>query len=245
MRYDNYVLSKKEWLICVAQYLMITGMVSILFYDSAKAFLMLIPFFYVFVKRRKEKLREKRLNELKCQFIQMISSMAAALVAGFSIENALKEAYTDMVNLYEDGAIILEELNQMINRIHLGTRIEEVFSDFADRTGSEEINDFATVFEVAKKSGGRFSDVIDKCVQIIRSEIEIETEIQILISGKKFEQKIMNIIPFALIAALRVTSPDMIGILYHNLTGIIIMTLCLCVYVISLALAEKISDIRC
>ena len=245
MKYNVYMFSKKEWIICIAQYLFLTGMVSILFYDSLMVILLILPFFYVYMKRQKRILCEKRLYEIKVQFLQMISSMSTALIAGFSVENALKEAYSDMKNMYEDGAIIITELEHMLNKIHLGARIEEEISDFADRTGSEEIRDFATVFEVAKKSGGKFSDVIENCIQIIRSSIETETEIQILISGKKYEQKIMNIMPFVLIAALRFTSPDMIGVLYHNPSGIIIMTFCLCIYIAALAMAEKISDIRC
>lgn len=245
MRYDIYVFSKTEWIICIAEYILLSVVVSFLFYDSIYFALIMVPFMWVYIKRKKRKLLEKRSHELKSQFVQMIASMSTALSAGFSVENSLKESFTDMKNIYEGEAIIINEMKQMLKQIHLGIRIEEVISDFAERTGLEEIIDFARVFEIAKKSGGRFVDVYENCVQIIRSGMETEAEIQILISGKKFEQRIMNIIPFALIAALRITSPDMIGILYHNLSGIIIMTICLCVYCIALLLAEKISDIRC
>lgn len=244
MRYDNYVFCPKEWAIYSIEYLFLCGAVAYLFYDSLIAFFVFLPGSIFYFKRVKKKCIANRINDLKGQFIQMISCMSTSLCAGLSIENSLIEARKDIRKMYE-SEIMLSELNDMIAKMNLGIRLEDLLMDFSNRTGVEEIKDFAVVFGIAKRSGGKFSEIIERCSSMMISNRETESQIQIMLSGKKYEQKIMSIIPFILIASLRYTSPDFIGVFYHNVPGNIMMTICLLIYALSIYLAEKICNIKC
>ena len=244
MNYKKYSFSKKEWFFHIVEYILLAGAVSNLFFDSLIAFFIFLPFGYFFIKLSGRKLKEKRVNELKTEFIQAISFMGTSLAAGISMENSLKEARDELNRVYESGSLMCEELNRMLTQMELGIRLEELMDDFAERSGVTEIKDFSTVFKIARKGGGKYTDVINNCIEMISSNQEMERDIQILISGKRFEQKIMNIIPFVLIGCLKIASPDLIGILYHNVTGAIIMTICLGIYIGAIALSEKIADIK-
>ena len=245
MNYDKYKFSAKEWILYGLEYLVISAVVAYLFYDSLLVFVILIFFSFIYFRIRKQKNKEKRIIELKNQFIQMISCMATSLRAGFSVENSLIEATKDIEKMFGENSVMAKELQNMIIQINLGMRIEELMSDFSDRTGVEEIKDFATVFSIAKKSGGKFSEIIERCSLMMVANRDTENQIEILISGKKYEQRILSIIPFVLIAALRYTSSDFIEVLYHNLFGEVLMSVCLLIYLLSLYLSEKISNIKC
>lgn len=245
MRYDKYNLSTKEWVIFSLEYLAIIGIISFLFYDSLLAFFLLFPFFLLFIKIVKRICINNRLEELKTQFIQMISYMATSIEAGLSIENSVIEAQKDIIKMYDKESVMAKELDSILSQMDSGKRLEDIMLDFSDRTGVEEIKDFATVFIIAKKSGGRFSEIIKRSINVMISNKETEKQIQILISGKRYEQRILSIVPFIIIASLRFTSGDFISSLYHNPFGILIMTGCLLIYFYSIYLSEKISNIKC
>ena len=244
MRYDTYIFSRKEIFIYCLEYLAIDITIAFLFYDSVWAGLILLPGIYIFFKYKKTTLKKKREDILKTEFIQTIASFSTAIASGFSSENALKEAKNDIDRMFE-GSYMSAELGYMIGRIGLGVRIESVLFDFADRTGIREIRDFATVFAIAKKNGAAFGSSIIRCVNIMEEAKDTEREIEVLLSGKKYEQKIMTLIPVVLIAYLRYSSPDFIAVWYHNLMGIVVMTVCLGAYMGSAVLTGRIMDIRC
>lgn len=245
MKYDKYIFNKKEWMEYISLFIGINAIISYLFYDSLIAFLIFLLFFPIFIRIVKKICMDKRIKDLKVQFIQMISLMATSLKAGFSVENSLKETKKDIEKMYESKSMIGVEIDNMISQINMGRRLEDVMIDFSDRTNVMEIKDFAIVFSIAKRSGGKFSEVIERCSGMMLSTLETERQIQILISGKKYEQKVMTVIPFILIASLRYTSPDFVKALYHNGFGILIMTICLMIFLLSIYLSEKISNIKC
>ena len=50
--------------------------------------------------------------------------------------------------------------------------------------------------------------------------------------------------PLVITLYLRLTSPEYIDVLYGNVMGIIVMTICLLIYAAAVMLAQKITDIN-
>ena len=73
---------------------------------------------------------------------------------------------------------------------------------------------------------------------------ETEKQIEVMISAKKMEQNIMNVIPLFMILFLQISSGDYMDILYGNPIGIICMSICLMGYGLSIYLAQKIMKIQ-
>ena len=53
----------------------------------------------------------------------------------------------------------------------------------------------------------------------------------------------MCMIPFFILFYMDVTSKGYFDVLYHNLVGIIIMTVCLGIYIFAFFMSEKITEI--
>ena len=244
MRYDTYTFCKKEIVRIALEYLLLISVVAYLFYDSIWAAGVLLPGIWFYFKLRRQYLMNRRRDEVKTQFIQMIASFSTAVGAGYSVENSLCEAKVDIDRMFE-GSYMSRELEQMINKVKIGTRIESVLFDFAQRSGIQEIRDFAIVFSITRKNGAGFASSITRCVDIMESQKDTEREIEVLLSGKKYEQMIMTVIPIVILAYLRYTSPDFVAVWYHNNLGVAVMTVCLGIYVGSFYLARRITDIRC
>ena len=57
-------------------------------------------------------------------------------------------------------------------------------------------------------------------------------------------KRIMCIIPIVIMLYLRLETGDFMDVLYHNLFGIIVMSTCLMVYIVSYFMAEKVIAIE-
>lgn len=115
---------------------------------------------------------------------------------------------------------------------------------FAEESKVEDIMYFAEIFRYAKRSGGDLMAVIKNTAQIIQQKEEVMSEVDTIISGKKMEQRVMSLIPAVIVIYLKVTAKEFIQPLYGNIAGIIIMTVCLAVYVVSDMWAKRIVNIE-
>ncbi len=97
---------------------------------------------------------------------------------------------------------------------------------------------------IAKKSGGDLLLIIRSTVRTIREKIEVQNEIQTMMSGKRLEQKVMNIIPFGILLYVRLTSKGLLDAMYGNMLGITVMTACLAVYFAAVFVAGKIVSVE-
>ena len=193
-----------------------------------------------FIKKEEEKKARQNLN---FQFKDMLVSMTAALRAGYSVENALGEAYKEMVLTYTAESEICTELNIMLNQLKVGIAAEEVFAEFAQRTEIEDINTFAAVFKIAKRSGGDMAAVMKKTASDIAAKADIRNEISVLISAKRLEQNIMMLMPAAIIVYIDLTSDGLLDSLYGNAAGVLIMTACLALYALAWYMGYRITEI--
>lgn len=241
VNYKCYYFSIFELIRFILEGCCILGFVSFLFYDSFVPFLILIfPFLYFYLDKKQKMLCEKRKQDLSRQFREVILAVSSHLQAGFSIENAFYEAYRDIKVLYGRESLMAGELAWLSRRLNNNEQVEQVLTELAQRSGLEDIGEFAGVFAIAKRGGGDIRSIIARTAAIIGDKIEVKREIETIMSEKKLEQKIMQGMPFFLIGYLSLTSPGFFDGLYHNLFGILLMTGCLVVYVAACWLAERI-----
>jgi len=223
---------------------LIFALVLYLFYRSLPAMLLLPIFAYVYHKYYKKQLIKQAKEKMNGQFRDALVSLAAALRAGYSVENGLKESYGEMSVMYGDNSPICLELKKVINSIALGLPAEDAFYEFAERSGTEDIATFADVFGIAKRTGGDLVEIIRKTSADISAKVDTKNEISVLVSAKKLEQNIMSLMPIAIILYIDFTSDGLLDPLYGNPVGIAIMTVCLGLYIFAYFLGRKIIEIE-
>ena len=244
VNYDIYRFSIKEIVFFSLQGMCLIGCISYFFYHSIYAFFLGLPFLFFYFKRKRNICKKKRKELLTIQFMDSIQSFSAALMVGYSIENAWREAYQDMKLLHKNDEDIMIELQYMMRQMDNNGILENLLLDFARRTGISDIWDFAQIFAIAKRSGGDLNGIIKKSVDTICAKIQVKREIQIAIASKKYEQKVMSVIPIGIIAYISFTTPHYFDVLYHNAAGVLIMSACLLLYGFAFIMSEKIMDIE-
>ncbi len=199
-----------------------------------------LPWF-VYQKRRQSE-RNRRIVGI--QFRDAISSVLTCLKAGYSAENAFLEAFHDMEMLYGKKSLICSALGKLKKGLKNNIPIEKLIYKMGRDTGNPDIMDFAEVFAVAKKSGGNMTQIISRTISVISQKMDVEKEIDVLISAKRMEARIMNLVPFFIIFYISLTSSGFFDPLYHNLFGIIFMTVCAGLYFAAYIMSERIVNIN-
>lgn len=228
--YSVYRLCRKEVIKYTVVYLMMDAVISYLFFESYIAFVLLLSGLGCFLHERRKTLQKIRAERIKRQFLDGIQMMLASLQAGYSAENALQESVRELVKVYEPDEIIVREFRLISARLSMSRNLEELFLDFGRRSAVEDIISFAEVLVTTKRSGGDLLAVIRNTVSCIRQKQETLQEIETSLSGKVMEQNIMSMIPVLILAYIKLSSPEFLEIMYGNVTGISVMTICFLVY---------------
>lgn len=244
MEYSTYFLSKKEMTVCIGKGLLAGMLAAWILYQSIYGIATAFLFIPLCIQREKRKRKERRKETLLLQFRDAMQSVAAALQAGYSMENAWRESEKEMTELYGQDGIFVGELHQINRAVGMNQPIEKLLYEFALRSDCEDIQNFSDVFLYAKRSGGDFHKIIATTIEHISDKIEVEREVQTVISAKKMEQKIMNVIPVFIILYLNLTSGEFLEPLYGNLFGICVMTGALGAYLVAIMVSEKMTAIK-
>jgi tight adherence protein B len=242
--YNGYHYAGKEKLKYLLQGVTIIVVLGYLFYKHLLGILLLTPLIYFYMKGKKRSLIKDRKWKLNLEFRDGILAISAALEAGYSAENAIEEARKDLGQIYPEDAMIIQELSYMVNQIRMNVTLEKVLEDFAIRSQVEDILSFSEVFNTAKRTGGDLINVIKLTGNVINDKIEVKREIITLISAKRMEANIMKGIPVLILIYLSLSSPGFLSPLYHNIFGVIVMSILLLFYLGAYQVIERIVAIE-
>ena len=244
MDYGKYQFEKKEELRCILISVVFSILAAWLLYKSVIGMLLIIVIYPFYKKTYRKKCIERQQSELIGQFKDMILSVSAALLSGYAIENAWREAEKEICELYGEQSYMAVELKDMNAGIRMNQSVEQLFYEFALRSRNEDIMNFSEVFRYAKRSGGNFGKILHRAAMRISEKQEIEQEIQTVIAGKRMEQTVMNVIPVGILGYLNVTAGDFMEPLYGNLFGNCVMTGAFAAYLGVIYVSGKIMRIK-
>lgn len=244
LRYDRYEMSVKEYILYGIEGALLIAIFGYFFYRSIVITLFCSPTIIIFFQFKKKELCEKKRKDLQVQFKDMLVSISGSVRAGYSLENAFAESYRDMVMFHGESSIIAKENKNIINGLKNSVSITDLVFDMGERSGISDIKDFAGILTIGKKAGGKLAQMLDSYIHVEEEKISTLEEIETIISAQKYEQKVMNIVPFFIVLYIEMTSKGFFNCLYTSIFGRVVMTGCLVLYLGSVYLASKVTDIR-
>ena len=242
--YEEYRFSVTEILKYLVQGLLLCGAVDYLFYQNPWLMFLALPVTVFFLKWKKKGLIRERKKNLNYQFKDALNALSVAVQAGYSVENAVMACSRDLERLYPQETDIVREFHYMETQLKVSVPVEELLMSFGDRSGIEDIENFAAVFYTAKRTGGDMNRIIQTSSRMLGDKIDVRKEIETTLAAKKAEQMIMSLMPAGIILYLKMTSPGFLEVLYGNPFGILAMSLCLGIYGLSYWLGRRIVDIE-
>lgn len=215
-----------------------------LFYQSVAIMmgcLLLLPFYRNERRKVREQEDKRRLNR---GFADALSSFSAALEAGYSAENAVRETVRDLALLYPEDEPIYREFRYLQHQLQNNQSLEKAFADMAEKTQDEDMLCFAEVFEIAKRSGGDLIRVIRTTERTMAERAEVKREIRTILTAKRLEANIMNLMPCGILLYFLICDPVYLQPLYETMAGRVVMTVLLVVYAGCVRMTDRITQIE-
>ena len=208
----------------------ITLITAWLYYRSFWMAVPLLPILLWHLHMMEEEGARKKDAEFQAQFKEAVLSVSAALNTGYSVENAFHEAHKELRRIYTEEDRIMRELQIITRQLRMNISMEQVLEEFGVRLGAGDVRNFAAVFVSAKKSGGNMIAIIQDTVKQIGDKIDVKREIDMILAAKKYDFRVMSMIPYAIIGYMSLSFPEFMDSLYGNVLGIGVMTVCLGIY---------------
>ncbi|MDE7432066.1 MAG: hypothetical protein K2N34_09150 [Lachnospiraceae bacterium] len=197
----------------------------------------------MFVPVRNSQIIDKNRRKLNSQFRDMLEAFTTSLGAGKNVRDSFKSVYDDLKVQYDEEAFILKELEIIIDGMNNNVDVEELLMDFGIRSGNDDIYSFANVFKISFRKGGNIKDTIRNTHEILNDKMEINEDIETIVTSNKTEQNIMILMPIALIAMIKMISADFAA----NFTtpiGIISTTIAVIMFVAAYFIGRAILNIK-
>ncbi|MDF2522623.1 MAG: Flp pilus assembly protein TadB [Clostridiales bacterium] len=239
--YNQYFMSHREKLLYILAASLIIFIIGYVFYRSFVLSILLCPFAVFYPRIRTKEIIENRKCELNLQFSQLLYSLSSSLSAGKAIEAAFKETLKDLSIQYPDrDAFIIRELETIVGRIEMNETIETALADFATRSHLEDIENFSDVLQTCKRTGGNMVEIIKNTSNIMNDKIEIRQEIDTLLAARKFERKVLNVMPIGMIFLISASAADYMEPVFSTFAGRIAMTLSIILLAVEAMISDKV-----
>lgn len=245
MDYRTYELSRKEKAKAVMLSTLVFMAEGYLFFDTfllGAAGIILYP---QIKKSASSYMADKRRQRLEKEFKDCLYSFSTSFSSGRHMKEAMKEAEMRLTEVYGKDSLMALELDRMVTLAEsVRERDVDLWTDFANRSGMEDIENFALVYRSIYESGGNLTDVVSKAAGIITEKINVEGEIKSISSERKLEGRIIALMPVVILLFLKTTSPEYMEVLYTSVPGRIIMTAGFCLIIAGIWLIERITSIE-
>lgn len=244
IQYDTYTFSRRELMKYSATGLAIGLFAVWVCYRSFWALPLSVVIAVIYVRSKRKQLAEDRKNLLNYHFRDFLSSLHTAMLAGYSLENAVTIAAGDVARLYGRDDICSIEMKAITRQMGYQKPVEQLFLELGKRSGVEDIQTFGEVISVAKRTGGDMNGVLQNAWQTLGEKIDTQREIDTMMASRKYEMKIMNLMPAGIILYLSVSFDGFMDAMYGNAFGVCVMTVCLGIYGFAVWLGDRLMAVK-
>jgi len=187
---------------------------------------------------------KKRTLKLRISFFDLLEAMSVAMRAGNPMLRSLQSAREDLMLIYPEDSDIITEIDIIIGKFNNAVPLSESFSDLAKRSGLEDITGFASIYATIEGKSSRADEIVRETQQIIADKMEIEMEIDTLMTAAKSEVNIMLMMPLVILGVIGYTGAGFMDAIYTTTAGRIVATGGLIVFILSYYMAMKFSSIK-
>lgn len=241
--YNIYTPSLKEIILWFAIGFVASGAVLYIFYESIWVSLVVgAACGIVFIPIRKKQVMNKRRQKLTLQFRELLDALSTSIGAGRNVQDSFQSAVEDLAAQFSRDADIVKELEIICSGMYNNIPIEALLSNFAQRSGVEDIENFANVFATCYRKGGNIKEIIKNTAEIIGDKIEIKMELQTMVSGQKNEMNIMLVMPVLFVIVMKSMGGDLIDL--SSAVGILSVTGALAIFVAAFFAGQWITNIK-
>jgi tight adherence protein B len=196
------------------------------------ALLGLVPFVYIYVKKR------KRMRKFERQLPDTMDLIARALKAGHALSGGLQLVGEEF------GDPIGTEFERTVNEINFGVAVPEALKALARRVDCNDLKFFVMSVIIQRETGGNLAEILENIARLIRERFKLQGRIRVLSAEGKLSAIILVAIPFFLGFVLSIINPDYINTLFEDPIGIFLVIFACVMMAFGILMMKKMVAIR-
>ncbi len=150
-----------------------------------------------------------------------------------------------MAAVAESAAEPLEgEFDRVLADERLGKPLEEGLQKIAKRMGSDDVDQFALIAALNRRSGSNVAEALDRVAEGARERADLSRELKALTSQAKISSRVLTALPALMLAAIELLDPGYAKPLFDTTLGIVVMCLCAVMVTCGWLVMRKIVDVE-
>ena len=202
---------------------------------------MIIFIIYGVMDKRSRK--EERSKKIQAKFLDFLMCLEPLLKTSGTFCMAFSEAVSDYKRFHGADELSLY-LDAAVKDFMINISTSDVLIGMAKKLNLEDAYSFAGSMVVCELTGGNAVEVTERTTELLVGKIRIMGDINTILTGKVFEQKIITLMPFALLGLFSVSAKSYLEPLYNSAVGKTVMTIAGALFLIQWFIGEKITSIK-
>lgn len=176
---------------------------------------------------------DKRREEVREAVPDALESMATCFGSGFTLLQTFGQVAEDtpgpLGDTFANSAHMLE----------MGGSAEEALSGLREGAHASELAFVAVALDVQHQSGGAMRQVLDAATDTVKGELALRRSLRVQTAQAKLSARVVVIMPFILVAAFSLASPDFLAPFFSSVAGYGLLALALIMQVAGVMLVRK------
>jgi tight adherence protein B len=164
---------------------------------------------YVMLLRKKQ----VRVKKFQVQLPEALDLIGRALKAGHAFTSGMKMAADEF------HAPLGPEFQQVVDEINFGVGVPEALHHLAQRIDSAELKFFVVSVILQRETGGNLAEIMGSLADLMRERFKLEGKIRVLSAEGRMSGWVLVLLPFFVLAFLKIKNPDYINLLFTEPAG--------------------------
>ncbi|MBI1391618.1 MAG: pilus assembly protein [Alphaproteobacteria bacterium] len=157
--------------------------------------------------------RKRRQKKFGQEFSNAIDVIVRGVKSGLPVNECLKIIST------EAPKPVSEEFHQLTEGMRIGLTLEQTLDRMHERMPLPEVRFFGIVLMIQQQTGGNLAEALGNLASVLRGRKNMEGKIKALSAEAKASAMIIGALPFLVMGAVKVASPDYLDPLFVTKPG--------------------------
>jgi len=158
-------------------------------------------------------LRGRRQKKFVDEFSNAIDVIVRGVKSGLPVNECLK------IIAREAPRPVCDEFHMLVEGIRIGLSLDQALDRMHERMPLQEVNFFGIVLMIQQKTGGNLAEALGNLATVLRARKLMEGKIKALSAEAKASAYIIGSLPFLVMGAVKVASPDYLDPLFTTKMG--------------------------
>jgi tight adherence protein B len=156
---------------------------------------------------------KRRQDKFLVEFANAIDIIVRGIKSGLPLPDCLQ------IIANESPEPVKSEFIDLVEQQKVGVTLSRAFERMYERMPLQEVNFFAIVIAIQAQTGGNLAEALGNLSQVLRDRYRLQAKVRAFSAEAKASALIIGALPPCVMLLVYITTPDYIGILFHERLG--------------------------